>query len=132
MRGGMLTEPGKASASIAKSNKHQAGACLYQEKKIGEADDNISVLRFLFYQNFFQVSRRKRIRIGNSSSRPASISKERTSLDSGEKIPKFPVGPIRERPGPTLFKVVTTAVKFVTRSNSSKLMMKIDAATIIR
>ena len=32
------------------------------------------------YQNFFQVSRRKRIRIGNSSSRPASISKERTSL----------------------------------------------------
>ena len=29
----MLTEPGKASASIAKSNKHQAGACLYQEKK---------------------------------------------------------------------------------------------------
>ena len=97
MRDGMLTEPGKASASIAKSNKQQAGACLYQEKKIGEADDNI-----------------------------------RTSLDSGEKIPKFPVGPIRERPGPTLFKVVTTAVKFVTRSNSSKLMMKIDAATIIR
>ena len=48
----MLTEPGKASASIAKSNKHQAGACLYQEKKIGEADDNISVLRFLFYQEF--------------------------------------------------------------------------------
>ena len=84
------------------------------------------------YQNFFQVSRRKRIRIGNSSSRPDSISKERTSLDSGEKIPKFPVGPIRERPGPTLFKVVTTAVKFVTRSNSSKLMIKIDAATIIR
>ena len=61
----MLTEPGKASASIAKSNKQQAGACLYQEKKIGEADDNISVLRFLFYQNFFQVSRRKRIRLGN-------------------------------------------------------------------
>lgn len=29
----MLTEPGKASASIAKSNKQQAGACLYQEKK---------------------------------------------------------------------------------------------------
>lgn len=47
MRDGMLTEPGKASASIAKSNKQQAGACLYQEKKIGEADDNISVLRFL-------------------------------------------------------------------------------------
>ena len=33
MRDGMLTEPGKASASIAKSNKQQAGACLYQEKK---------------------------------------------------------------------------------------------------
>lgn len=48
MRGGMLTEPGKASASIAKSNKHQAGACLYQEKKIGEADDNISVSDFCF------------------------------------------------------------------------------------
>ena len=28
-------------------NKQQAGACLYQEKKNGEADDNISVLRFL-------------------------------------------------------------------------------------
>ena len=88
--------------------------------------------RLLLDQNFFQVSRRKRIRIGNNSSRPASMSKERTSLDRGEKIPKFPVGPIKERPGPTLFKVVTTAVKFVTRSNSSKLMIKIDAAMIIR
>ena len=70
--------------------------------------------------------------MGNSSSRPASISKESTSLDNGEKIPKFPVGPIRERPGPTLFKVVATAVKFVTRSNSSKLMIKMDAAISIR
>ena len=70
--------------------------------------------------------------MGNSSSRPASISKESTSLDSGEKIPKFPVGPISERPGPTLFNVVATAVKLVTRSNSSKLMIKMDTAISMR
>lgn len=38
----------------------------------------------------------------------ASISKERTSLDKGEKIPKFCGRTDQERPGPTLFKVVTS------------------------
>ena len=127
----MLTEQRKAPASIAKEISSRQGRACIRRKKTEKLTITYQFSGF-YYQNFFQVSRRKRIRIGKSSSRPASISKARTSLDSGEKIPKFPVGPIRERPGPTLFKVVTTAVKFVTRSNSSKLMMKIDAAISIR
>ena len=54
--------------------------------------------------------------MGKSSSLPASMSKIRTSLDKGEKNPKFDVGPTSSRPGPTLFKHAETAVKFVTPS----------------
>ena len=53
---------------------------------------------------------------GKSSSLPASMSNIKTNLLSGEKRLKFCVGPTRFKPGPMLFMVVATAVKFVIRS----------------
>ena len=58
----------------------------------------------------------KRSRIGISSSLPASISNMNTNLESAVKCAKFCVGPTIESPGPTLFSVVVTDVKQVTRS----------------
>ena len=59
--------------------------------------------------------------MGNSSSRPASISKLKSSLAHGAKKPKFPVGPTMFSPGPTLLMQVTTAVKVVSSSKPARL-----------
>ena len=56
---------------------------------------------------------------GKSSSLPASISKIRMHLGMPENTEKLAVGPTSSRPGPMLFRVAATAVKFVTRSRSS-------------
>ena len=72
---------------------------------------------FLYWKNyFFHVTGVKMRSIGKSSSLPASMSKIRTSLDKGEKNPKFDVGPASSRPGPMLFRHAETAVKFETPS----------------
>ena len=62
-----------------------------------------------------QVEGEKSRSIGKSSSLPASILKQRTSLESGEKREKFCVGPTASRPGPMLFIVAATAVKLVVK-----------------
>ena len=60
---------------------------------------------------FFHVIGERRRSIGKSSSLPASISKIRTDLESGEKNEKFAVGPTRSSPGPTLLMQAETAVR---------------------
>ncbi len=49
--------------------------------------------------------------MGISSSRPSSISSDMTTLLNPEKGLKFPAGPRRPSPGPTLPRHVSTAVK---------------------
>ena len=58
--------------------------------------------------------------IGNNSKRPANISNINTYFEKGEKCAKFCVGPTISRPGPMLFIVAATAVKFVIKSFSYK------------
>ena len=64
--------------------------------------------------------------MGNSSSRPNSISAVRTIFASGEKAAKQPVGPTSPRPGPMLFSVAITAVKVVTKSRLSSATSSTD------
>ncbi len=66
--------------------------------------------------------------IGTSSSLPASISNERSSLPSPEKPAKLPEGPTASRPGPILLTHESTAVKDVTRSLPSKQSSKVETA----
>ena len=73
-----------------------------------------------------------RIMSGKSSSLPASMSKISTTLESGEKIEKFCAGPTRFKPGPMLFRHETTAVKFVVKSNSSRLKISVDSMSRIK
>lgn len=69
--------------------------------------------------------------IGNNSSLPASISKQSTILESGVYAPKFCVGPTPARPGPILLSVAAIAVKFVSKSKLSKLIIIKDKKKII-
>ena len=64
----------------------------------------------------FHAKGEKSISIGNSSSLPASISKQRTTLDNHERSPKCPAGPTAPNPGPTLLIHAATAVKAVEKS----------------
>ena len=66
---------------------------------------------------FFQMDGVNSIRIGKTSNLPRSISRQRTSLENGEKNAIFSVGPAIFRPGPTLLRQVVTAVIFVAKSN---------------
>ena len=59
------------------------------------------------------------MRIGKSSSLPASISRISTTFDIGEKKPKFEVGPTCSSPGPILLRQEETAVKLVTEGTFS-------------
>ena len=79
-----------------------------------------------------QMAGWKVIRSGKSSKRPASMSKMKTHLDRSVKCPKFWVGPTRERPGPMLFMVVVTAVKFVIKSFSSREMRRIETTNKVK
>ena len=72
----------------------------------------------------------KSISIGNISSLPISISSARTNVERLENIEKFSAGPTLEKPGPMLFRAEATAVKFVSKSKLSILIIKIDNATI--
>ena len=69
--------------------------------------------------------------MGNSSSRPASISKISTHLLKSLKKLKLQVGPTWFRPGPMLLIVAATAVKLVTRSRPSKDSRKRDSANTV-
>ena len=73
-----------------------------------------------------------RISIGKISSLPASISNINTYLENVENIAKFPVGPTSSKPGPMLFRVAATAVKFVTKSKLSKLISSTEPAKIAK
>lgn len=96
---------------------------------------------FLCYQNFFasalleirslHAEGWKSISRGKSSNLPASISNMKTNFEKTEKFEKLPVGPTSARPGPMLLMVVSTAVKFVTRSLPSNATIKTDEAKII-
>ena len=66
---------------------------------------------------FLQVPGVNKIRIGNSSSLPASISKHKTSFDKTDREEKLPTGPIIfPRPGPMLLRQVVTDVTVVVKS----------------
>ena len=58
----------------------------------------------------FQNDGMNRTRIANSSSRPASIRSDSSSLLCGAKSEKFIVGQTAPRPGPMLFNVAATAL----------------------
>ena len=64
---------------------------------------------------------------GNISSLPRSIAKERTIFATGEYPAQFAIGPIAEKPGPTLLNAEAAAVTFVSRSKGSKLKTKNNA-----
>ena len=63
-------------------------------------------------QNFRHVSGMNSTSMGKISRRPASISKISTSFAGSAKQPKFCIGPAISKPGPMLFRVAATAVKF--------------------
>lgn len=56
----------------------------------------------------------------------------RMHLEKGEKMEKFPVGPTRQKPGPTLFNVVATAEKLVVKSRLSTLINKNESSMIAK
>lgn len=70
--------------------------------------------------------------MGKSSSRPASMSNISTHLDRGLNNAKFWVGPTSSSPGPILFRVASTAVKFVVRSYSSRLTISRETKSTIK
>ena len=72
------------------------------------------------------------MRNGKISRRPASISKQNTNLENGEKSAKLPVGPTPPIPGPTLFIVVSTDVNVVPKSILSIEINNTDAIMITR
>ena len=55
-----------------------------------------------------QVDGANKSSIGNTSNRPASISKMNTSFDHQEKSANDPIGPTAPIPGPILFSVAAT------------------------
>lgn len=84
------------------------------------------MLNYFFNFNPFHVYGLSNTSIGNNSKRPASISNIKTNFENTENIPKFPVGPTNSSPGPILFNVATTAVKFVIKSKLSKAIAAVD------
>lgn len=71
-----------------------------------------------------------KIKRGKSSKRPANILNINTHFDKSVKCAKFCVGPTIANPGPILFIVAITEVKFVTKSFSSNAMIKIERMNI--
>ena len=59
--------------------------------------------------------------MGNISSLPRSIAKERSSFEKGEYAKKFDAGPTASRPGPMLLKQAAVAVKLVSMEKGSML-----------
>ena len=76
------------------------------------------------YLFFAQETGARAIIIGKISSLPSSIPKESAIFANAEKPPKPPAGPTAPKPGPTLLKQVTAAVRLVSKSNGSKLKAK--------
>ena len=82
-------------------------------------------------QNFFQVLGKNKISKGNSSNLPASISKVKIILENPENAAKFCVGPTASSPGPILFRVAATAVKFVVKLKLSIEISNVENANTI-
>ena len=70
--------------------------------------------------------------IGNSSSLPISMAKDRKILITGENMANDPVGPTSSRPGPMFDIHATTAVNEVTGSNPSQLTITVMSAVMMR
>ena len=68
--------------------------------------------------------------IGNNSKRPANMLNIKTNFENGEKMEKFCVGPTISNPGPMLFNVATTAVKFVVKLKLYTLITKVESNNI--
>ena len=61
-----------------------------------------------------------------------SISKLKIIFEKQENAEKFSTGPTFARPGPTLFRVVNTAVKFVIKSKLSTEISSTDTLKITK
>lgn len=66
--------------------------------------------------------------IGNISSLPAIILKQKISFEKSENSEKLPYGPTFPIPGPMLFMVAVTAVKLVEKSKLSRDISKSETA----
>lgn len=106
---------------------HCAAYFVYNTRVFPSVKHPFYIFSSAFYI-FFQVDGENNNSIGNSSRRPASISNISTNLDKIEKPPKLQVGPTAPSPGPMLFKVAATAVKFDVKSKLSRLTISTDAA----
>ena len=62
--------------------------------------------------------------MGNISSLPRSIAKERSSFEKGEYAKKFADGPTASNPGPILLKQAAVAEKLVSKENGSNARSK--------
>ena len=78
-----------------------------------------------------QICGENKSNIGNTSSLPANISKDKTSFEKSGKEAKLLIGPTTLNPGPTLFKQVVTAAIPLSKSKLKKLKT-INEATKIR
>ena len=77
---------------------------------------------------FFHDDGESSSKMGKISRRPTSITNDSNNLEAAENDPKFPKGPTNSSPGPMLLIHEATAVKFVTRSYSSNIVISKTAA----
>ena len=73
---------------------------------------------------FRQVLRLNKTSTGRISSRPTIMHRDMTSLDRGEKMEKFPAGPMSSSPGPTLLTQVRAAEKETEKEKLSREMIR--------
>ena len=99
-------------------------------KKCDKKPDGCPSGWLFFYFYFRQVAGANKTSIGNTSKRPASISKIYTSFEKSLNPANEPAGPTAPSPGPMLFIVATTEVKFVVKSKPSKDINKSDTTKI--
>ena len=74
----------------------------------------------------FQIDGEKSNKIGNISSLPSNISKDKIIFEKSESAEKLPTGPIEPKPGPTLLIQVVTAEKVSSKGRLLKAMRKSD------
>ena len=91
---------------------------------------NIKYLYYYIYLLLLHVHGENSITIGINSNLPASISNINIHLEKELNEPKFSSGPTPAKPGPTLFNVAATAVKFVSKLLFSIAIKSIDATKI--
>jgi len=77
----------------------------------------------------YGVKRAKKV---NSSKRPVTIHKERSSFPPAGIKAKFLTGPTLANPGPVIFKVVATEERALIISNPIRVIIRAAVAKIIR